>query len=227
VTSKPARVVAYTRVSTADQADHGVSLEAQRAKLEAYAKLYELDVVAFEVDAGVSAKTLNRPGLARALEALTTAQADGLLVVKMDRLTRSVRDLGELIDGYFAPGKWALLSVSEQIDTRTAGGRLVLNVLGAVSQWEREVIGERTSAALQHKKACGEFTGGKEPPYGHMLVGGHLQRAEAEQAIMWRVRTLRLGGNSFRSIARHLDKRGDLSRSGKPFAPEQLRRMVK
>jgi DNA invertase Pin-like site-specific DNA recombinase len=103
-------------------------------------------------DAGLSAKTLDRPGLQTALAMLKTGQAAGLVIAKLDRLTRSVRDLGALIEGPFAAGKAALLSVSEQIDTRTAGGRLVLNILGSVSQWEREVIGERTAAALQHKK---------------------------------------------------------------------------
>ncbi len=224
---KPARVVAYTRVSTQDQADHGVSLEAQRSKLEAYAKLYELEIVAREEDAGISAKTLKRPGLARALGALTTAQADGLLVVKMDRLTRSVRDLGELIDGYFAPGKWALLSVSEQIDTRTAGGRLVLNVLGAVSQWEREVIGERTSAALQHKKACGEFTGGKAAPYGYKRAGGKLVADEHEQGVIRWARIFREKGQAWREVSKWLRAAGMVSRSGEPFAPEQLRRMIR
>jgi DNA invertase Pin-like site-specific DNA recombinase len=82
------------------------------------------------------------------------------LVVKLQRLTRSVRDLGHLVEKYFAPGKAALLSVSEQIDTRSAGGRPVLNVLASVGQWEREAIGERTATAMQHKAAQSEYTGG-------------------------------------------------------------------
>lgn len=140
------RAVAYVRVSTEKQADAGQSLEAQQAKLAAYASLYELELVEVVVDAGVSAKTLNRPGLQRALAMLESGAADALVVVKLDRLTRSVRDLGELVEGVFAEKGAALLSVSEQIDTRSAAGRLVLNVLASVSQWEREAIGERTAA---------------------------------------------------------------------------------
>jgi DNA invertase Pin-like site-specific DNA recombinase len=156
------RTVAYLRVSTDKQADRGVSLDAQRAKVAAYAELYDLELVEVVVDASASAKTLDRPGLARALGMLRKGgEADALLVVKLDRLTRSVRDLGELVERHFAPGKAALLSVGEQIDTRSAAGRLVLNVLASVSQWEREAIGERTAAAMQHKAACGEFTGGE------------------------------------------------------------------
>lgn len=78
---------------------------------------------------------------------LRAGKAEAILVVKLARLTRSVKDLGDLVERYFASGKWALLSVSEQIDTRSAAGRLVLNVLASVAQWEREATGERTSAA--------------------------------------------------------------------------------
>jgi DNA invertase Pin-like site-specific DNA recombinase len=159
--SSRTRTVAYLRVSTDKQADKGVSLDAQRAKVEAYAALYDLEVIEVIVDAGASAKTLDLPGLTRALEMLRKGTADALLVVKLDRLTRSVRDLGELVERYFAPRKAALLSVGEQIDTRSAGGRLVLNVLASVSQWEREAIGERTAVAMQHKVAEGEYIGGE------------------------------------------------------------------
>ena len=111
-----------------------MSLDAQRAKVAAYASLYDLELTEVIVDAGQSAKTLDRPGLQRALAMLKSGNADALLVVKLDRLTRSVRDLGALVESYFAPGKAALLSVGEQIDTRSAAGRLVLNVLASVSR---------------------------------------------------------------------------------------------
>ncbi len=137
----PTRTIAYLRVSSDKQADRGVSLDAQRAKLKAYAELYELDLVDVVVDAGLSAKSLDRPGLQRALGMLKAGDAEALLVVRLDRLTRSVVDLGTLVERYIAPGKAALLSVGEQIDTRSAAGRLVLNVLASVSQWEREAIG--------------------------------------------------------------------------------------
>src|SRR5216684_1249384 len=130
----PTRTIAYLRVSTDKQADRGVSLDAQRAKVHAYAELYDLELLEVIVDAGESAKSLDRPGLQRALGMLKSGEAEALLVVKLDRLTRSVVDLGTLVERYFAPGKAALLSVGEQIDTRSAAGRLVLNVLASVSQ---------------------------------------------------------------------------------------------
>ena len=88
--------------------------------MKAYAQLYELELLEVIADAGESAKSLERPGLQEALAMLKAKEADALLVVKLDRLTRSVRDLGHLVEKYFAPGKAALLSVGEQIDTRSA-----------------------------------------------------------------------------------------------------------
>jgi len=219
------RTVAYLRVSTDKQADRGVSLDAQRAKVRAYAELYDLDLVEIIVDAGASAKTLDRPGLQRALGMLRRRDADALLVVKLDRLTRSVKHLGELVETTFAPGKAALLSVSEQIDTRSAAGRLVLNVLASVSQWEREAIGERTAAAMQHKAACGEFTGGYAP-FGWRVLDGRLVPIEGEQHVIVEARRLRAAGLSLRAVARELDSAGLRSRKGRPLAAAQVQRMV-
>jgi len=221
------RTVAYLRVSTDKQAEHGVSLEAQRSKVESYAALYDLDLVAIEVDAGESAKSLHRPALDRALATLRAGAAEALLVVKLDRLTRSVRDLCDLVDTYFRDGKLALMSVGEQVDTRSAAGRMVLNMLTVIGQWEREAIGERTSAAMQHKVARGEFIGGTAP-YGYSVAadGETLAPVAGEQMAIAEARTLRVGGLSLRKVAELLDAKGFRARSGRRFAAEQVARMV-
>ncbi len=224
-TEQRTRAVAYVRVSTDRQAAHGVSLDAQRAKLEAYAELYEVAIVATIADAGASAKTLDRDGLHRALALLRAGEADALLVLKLDRLTRSVRDLDTLIQDYFAEGRCALLSVSEQIDTRSAAGRLVLNVLASVSQWEREAIGERTSTAMRHKSARGGFVGGK-PPYGYRRTdSGDLAECPTEQAAISVARRLR-PTMSLRQVSARLAERGHLARSGRPLTATQVSRML-
>lgn len=222
--SAPTRAVAYLRVSTDKQADHGVSLQAQESKVRAYASLYDLELVGVEVDAGASACSVEgRPALARAL-AMLGHGVDALLVVKLDRLTRNVADLGGLIDRYFGPRGAALLSVSEQIDTRTSAGRLVLNVLASVAQWEREAIGERTSAALQHKRARGERVGGV--PYGWTDVDGRLVPVEHEQAGIVRARELRAGGLSLAAVGLQLVREGWRSRAGSPMAAVQVQRIL-
>jgi site-specific DNA recombinase len=222
----PTRTIAYLRVSTDKQADRGVSLDAQRAKLKAYAELYELELVEIIVDAGQSAKSLDRPGLRRALGMLKRGEVEALLVAKLD-LTRSVVDLGTLVERYFAPGKAALVSVGEQIDTRSAAGRLVLNVLASVSQWEWEAIGERTATAMQHKARQGEYTGGWAP-YGRRVAqdGARLEPDPQEQAARAVARQLRAQGLSLRRVAAELERRGIRSRTDRGFAPVQVARMV-
>lgn len=219
------RAVAYLRVSTDKQAEHGVSLAAQRAKVEAYASLYDLELVAVVEDAGASAKTLDREGLRSALALLDSGEAEALIVAKLDRLTRSTRDLGTLLSGYFGQ-RFALLSVGEQVDTRSAGGRLVLNVLMSVAQWEREAISERVSTALQHKKARGERVGAI--PYGQRLAadGVHLEPHPGEQRVIAAVRELRAAGMSLRAIAAELGSRGFKTRTARPFAAMQISRML-
>jgi DNA invertase Pin-like site-specific DNA recombinase len=138
-----------------------------------------------------------------------------------------VADLGRLVDDYFGNGKAALLSVSEQIDTRSAAGRLVLNVLASVGQWKREAIAERTATAMQHKASQGEYTGG-QAPYGHRVGvdGIQLEPAPEEAAVRTLARQLRAQGLSLREVAAALEERGIRSRTGKGFAPVQVQRMV-
>ena len=113
--------IGYIRCSTDEQATDGVSLDIQRKRIQQYADLYDIDLIAIIEDAGASAKTMKRDGLQTALRMLKEGKADALLVAKLDSLTRSVRDLGELIEVYF--GKYRLLSVADHIDTSSAPGR--------------------------------------------------------------------------------------------------------
>lgn len=207
--SKRTRIVGYIRVSSVKQVEEGCSLAAQTAKLRAYALAMDLELVAICEDAGLSAKSLDRPGLSRALAMLEAGDADGILVAKLDRLTRSVKDLGVLIEQHLA--KHVLLSVSDSIDTRSAGGRLVLNVLASVSQWEREAIGERTREALAHLKAQGVKLGA--PAY----EGPAIERAQQ----------LRATGATLREITRVLTQEGHATRKGGPWRGETVRMLLR
>lgn len=219
------RVIAYVRVSTEKQADGGHSLEAQRAKVAAWCALHDAELVNVFEDAGLSAGTLERPALASALAELAAGRADALLVVKLDRLTRSTRDLGDLLDRSARDG-WALLSVAESLDTSTAAGRLVVSVLGAVAQWEREAVGERTAAAMASMKTRGLYTGGAAP-YGFRADDeGRLVPDEAEQAVKRCAAALRAAGLSFRAIGAELAERGLLNRAGGAWYPSTVKRML-
>jgi site-specific DNA recombinase len=223
-------VIGYVRVSTEQQADGGVSIDAQREKLNAYAKAMDLTLVEIIEDAGASAKTLDRPGLGRALSFLQTGHADGLLVTKLDRLTRSVRDLGDLVDQYFAT-RCALLSVSDAIDTRTAGGRLVLNVLASVSQWEREAVGERTRDALAHLRGTGVRLGGEAMGWrrqtrtdedGRRVVEGVADERTTVAVIL----ALNREGRSLRAICAALTAAGRKTKKGGRWTPKVVRAIL-
>lgn len=207
------KAIGYTRVSTDKQADHGVSLEAQTAKVQAMAVVQGVELAEIIVDAGESAKSLNRPGMARLLAMVDSGAVQTVIVAKLDRLTRSVKDLAELLERFTRRGV-SLVSVAESLDTGTAAGRLVLNIMVSVSQWEREAIGERTRDAMQHKRAAGELVG--SVPCGHRLAadGVHLEADEAEQRILSQVRELRAGGHTTRSIAAELNRQGFTTRRG-------------
>lgn len=218
------RAIGYVRISGDKQADVGVSLQVQESRVRLYAQLHGLDLVDVVVDAGVSGKTLDRPGLAYVLRMLRRRKVGAVVVMKLDRLTRSVADLNVLLDKYFT--KAALLSVSEQVDIRSAHGRLVLNMLASVAQWEREAIGERTATAMQHKKSKGERVGAV--PYGYALAadGVALVEVPEEQTVASAARALWASGLSLRGVAAELDRRGFTTRSGRTFASEQVRRMT-
>lgn len=216
------KVIGYVRVSSDEQAKEGHSLGAQRAKLEQYASLYDLEIVEIVEDAGVSAKSIDRPGLARVLGALSDGRAQGVLIAKLDRLTRSVKDLGSLLEKYFEQ-KFSLLSVADQIDTGTAGGRLVLNVLTSVAQWERETGAERTAAALQHLKSQGYHVGA--PGFGSKMVEKRLVEVDEELAIIDRIIAERHEGGTWRSIADALNRDQVPTKRGGAWQPTTARNL--
>jgi len=214
-------VVGYVRVSTEGQAESGLGLEDQVSKIKGYCTLYDLELLEIVVDAGVSAKSLERDGIQKIITGAQAGSFAGVVVAKLDRLTRSVRDLHALLDQVF--GVVELHSVAEKVDTSSAAGRLVLNVLMSVAEWERETIGERTSAALQVKLARGETLG--KAPFGQRWEGGRLVHDEREQEIISVVRGLRARGWTLQAIRDELLARGMTGRTGSSFGLSTIAKM--
>ena len=207
------KAIGYVRVSTEKQVDFGVSLEAQSEKVRAMAVVQSAELAEVIVDAGESAKSLNRPGMERLLSLVDAGAVDTVIIAKLDRLTRSVADLAELLKRFERRGV-SLVSVADSLDTRSAAGRLVLNIMVSVSQWERESIGERTRDAMHHKRANGERVG--TVPFGYSVAadGLHLEVNPAEQGILSRIRELRATGFTTRRIADELNRQGFTTRRG-------------
>ncbi len=219
------RAVAYLRVSTDKQADSGLGLEAQRAKVDAYAALYDVTLVDVVVEP-LSGKNMDRPKLHHALSLLRSGAADALLVMKLDRLTRSVRDMGTLLDDYFGPTRpYSMLSVEDHLDTRTAAGRMVINIMMSVFQWEREATGERTRVALKVIKDQGRHVGAiprigrvvdrPAPRENGTVPAGRLEVDHATLGALHRARAMGKGWPTLAALAESL--------TGRQWAPGTVR----
>jgi DNA invertase Pin-like site-specific DNA recombinase len=200
-----ARTVAYIRVSTEDQAVNGVSLDAQEARIAAYCTAMGWDVSEVIRDAGASAKSLQRPGMSAIMAGLRDRSIGRVVVLKLDRLTRSVEDLSALLR-LFDKSEAALCSISENLDTATACGRLLLNIMASVSQWEREAISERTADALTQKRHTRQVYG--PVPFGYRREGDQLLPQPKEQAALTKAQAMGAAGASFREIGRFFDQCG-------------------
>ncbi len=199
------KVVGYARVSTIEQAETGISLDAQRHRLQAYADAHALTLVRVETDAGLSAKrTNNRPALQRALLSLKRGEATGLVAVKLDRLSRTTRDVLDLV-ARAEKESWALHSIEERLDTSSAQGRFVVTLLGALSQLEREQAAERTKTAMAELRRQGKRISGR-PPFGFRFEDGRVVEVAEEQIILRRIRELRAAGKGCYAVASQLNR---------------------
>ena len=219
------KAIGYARVSTDKQAGKGCSLEAQEEKIRAMAVVHSADLRDVIVDGGESAKSLQRPGMQRLLGLVENKKVDAVVVAKLDRLTRSVKDLCALLELFEKRGV-ALISVAESLDTGSAAGRLVITIMAAVSQWERETIGERTRDALSHKRSKCERVGNIQFGYRLAPDGVHVEPDEAEQEAIATIRGLRASGRTLRQIARDLNQQGRRTRRGSEWRLESVNRVV-
>ena len=197
------KAIGYIRVSTEDQAKEGVSLDNQEEKIKAYATVKDLDLVDIIIDAGISAKDLEREGIRKVLGILQDGKAEALIVYKLDRLTRSTKDLLTLVYDVFIPNDIALHIINETLDTTTANGRFFITMLGGIATWERETISERTKDALSHKKGKNEWLG--RIPYGFKIESNHLIEDVDQMKVIQKAKRLRRTGKSIRDIAKRLN----------------------
>ncbi len=206
----PKRVLGYVRVSTEEQVREGVSLDAQRQSIEAHAAAQGWELVGIEVDNGVSGKRMtNRPGLHRALRALKAHKADALLVVALDRLSRTTTDILNVAARSEREG-WQIHAAQAQVDAGSAQGEFLLTLQAGLAQLERRKIGERTRVALAELRRQGRRTS-RFPPFGFAWKDGRRVRVESEQRLLRRMLALRADGLGERRIARSLNegKRGN------------------
>jgi DNA invertase Pin-like site-specific DNA recombinase len=206
--NSPQFAVAYTRVSTTEQADSGLGLSAQRAAIEAEVDRRAWSLTTVYTDAGASGRSLaNRPALADALDVLRRGEAQTLVVAKLDRLSRSLLDFAGLMQRAQREG-WALVALDLGVDTTTPTGRLVASVMASVAEWERETIGQRTKDALAAKRAQGVRLG---------------RPRSLDDGTATRIRELRENGLTYQRIADSLTEEGvPTARGGSRWYPSTV-----
>ena len=206
------KAVGYIRVSTEGQAEKGISLEAQRAKIEAYAALKDFHLVEIIEDAGISAKNLKRPGMQRLLDMIHRKEIDAVIILKLDRMFRNTVDALQTTQRFDKKGV-ALHSIQENLDTQSALGRFYFTLVASLAEMERGVIGERTKMAMARKKEKGEVIS-RFTPYGYQKRGNKLVASQEEQDALKLMRSLKDAGKSFRQVADALNDMGITTKSG-------------
>lgn len=205
------KAIGYVRVSTEEQAQVGISLKAQDARIRAWAMANEADLLGVHADEGISGyKINNRPGLQAAVDEACREKA-ALVVHSLSRLCRNTREALELSDRLARCGA-DLVSLSEKIDTSSAAGKMVFRLLSVLAEFERDLIAERTRSAMAYARSQGRCVG--NVPYGYDEIEGHLVENEAEQEALRLMRSFRDRGFSLRKIGQALEDRGIKTKAG-------------
>jgi DNA invertase Pin-like site-specific DNA recombinase len=214
--------IGYVRVSTGDQVENGASLDAQRGKIAAWCSLTGYELAAIHMDRGISGKSMkNREGLQQALASIGKDSA--LVVYSLSRLARSTKDaisISELLSKRGAD----LVSLSEQIDTTSAAGKMVFRMLSVLSEFERDLCSERTKAVLAYKKANGEKYA--PVPYGFAEDSGRLVELVEEAEVVAEILSMRARGRTLMSIADTLNARGVQGKRGGKWWATSIRYLI-
>lgn len=189
---KPMRALAYCRVSTAEQGDSKAGLEAQESLIRSEVAHRGWSLVDVRKDIASGKSLRKRDELGRTLRDLRDGEADALVVAKLDRLSRSVLDFAGIMETASAEG-WSLVVLDLSVDTTTTNGELIANIMIALAQWERRLIGDRTKAALTAVRARGTRLG---------------RKSNVDPETVRLIRILRQSGKSWQGIADALTVEG-------------------
>lgn len=219
----PKVAIGYVRVSTEEQS---LGPDAQRSAIERWADSRGVRIAAMFEDHGISggAPAEKRPGLLAALDALRAHGAGLLVAAKRDRIARDTV-IAAMVEQAAGRAGAVVTTADGSSDGPGPEGQLMRGIVDVFAAYERGVIKSRTRAALAVKRSRNERTG--QIPYGYILAadGVHLEENPAEQAIIASIRTLRAAGLSLRAVVAECERRGIISRAGRPFALTQIARI--
>lgn len=219
------KLIGYLRVSTEEQGKSGLGLEAQRRAIRKECDHRGWQLLRFEEDVASGKTTNGRPGLNRVLAACSSGEAQGLITAKLDRLSRSVVDFGKLIERAQREG-WDIVVLDPALDLSTPGGRLCAGVLVQVAQWEREIIGERITAALAEAKRRKPGDLAKLSKERGVDVKPIGRPRSLPSNVRARIRRLYSSGHSYSAIARRLNAESVPTAHGGTWHASTVRKIV-
>ncbi|AOT68919.1 recombinase family protein [Geosporobacter ferrireducens] len=214
------KAAVYIRVSTEEQAKEGYSISAQQEKLKAFCLSKDWQIQDIYIDEGYSGKNLNRPALKRLLSHINNF--DLVLVYKLDRLSRSQKDVLHLIEDIFEPNQVGFVSTLENFDTTLSFGKAMLGIIAVFAQLERESITERARLGKREQARQGKWRGGPVP-LGYDYIDQQLVINEYEALIIRKIFQYYLDGMGMNAIANRLNRQGYKSKQNRPFSPSKIR----
>lgn len=215
----------YTRVSTAEQANEGYSIEEQDRKCRAAIESKGWAYVGTYSDPGVSGRTMERDGLQSMMAAIERGAVEAVVIYKLDRLSRKQKDTMSIIEDVFMEKGITLLSLNETLDTSTPWGRAMIGILSSFNQMESETIAARTLMGREAKAKEGGYAGGK-PPLGYKAVNGELVIDPDEAEIVRMIFKLRMEGEPMMAIAQKLNEQGYRTRRGQAFKHSTVQQVL-
>lgn len=204
------KLIGYVRVSSKGQEDN-TSIEEQKRRIRAYCEAHKHKLIRIYEETGSGKDTENRAEFQEAIQALS--RADGIIALKLDRIARNTADVLTLVNDTLKPLNKALVLLDLNVDTSTPTGMMLLTVMAAVAQLERDTINERCQTGRNAKKVQGGFIGG-HVPYGFDNIDGTLVQNDTEQAILETIRKHRRGGKTTYAIAKYLNETGQPTKTG-------------
>ncbi len=218
------RAAIYTRVSTEDQAKEGFSLDAQIEKLRSYCKARDWQIAGEYIDDGYSGRKTRRPAYTKMMEEIDNW--DVLLVIKMDRIHRNSKNFMLMME-QLSKQKKEFVSMMESLDTSTAMGRFVMDIIQRIAQLESEQIGERVYIGMEQKARINGGMLGFNIPYGYDYVNGKLHKNTSESKTIQDIFSWYLEGKSTGEISKMLNSAHIPTKKGGLWAKKTVATILK
>jgi len=214
-------IVSYIRTSTDKQQN---SIDTQIDTIEKYCDYKGIRSSKYFIDFGISGKTCDRPKFNQLITMITENKIEKVIITELSRLGRNLLQTLEVVE-IFKKHDVDLVVLKENISLKSATGRMFMNILLTLSQFEREQISSRVKSVLKHKKETNQVYG--KVPYGKELINGKLEDNKREIFMLKKIKTLRSKGKSYGFITMFLNRNNYLKKNGTRFDRDSLKKLVK